>query len=597
MNYVYAETGGFWRKSTATSFAYSDGDTVEQSLLQIISAASDRSVLSQELVRKIHDWPTMYHLHPNRSNLLRPHEKILRNASVLELGGGCGALTRYLGETCARVTMVEGSTRRSAIAAARCKGLENVSIYNDTIMEAALPETSFDVVTLIGVLEYARVYDTINEDPIQAMLERAYSLLSPSGVLVLAFENQLGLKYFAGAPEDHYNIPMYGINDLYAADGIVTFGRSESLSRLRRAGFTDVEEFLPFPDYKLPVLVVHPSAKKIAAETFNLGALVSECIQKKHVPHNFSLENAWGVVCRNGLLWDLSNSFCFLATKQQVKSPAQNELATENVLASHYSTSRKVCFAKQASFVKEGDDILVYRRPLSECSPLVQPGRITNCYPEKEYYRAYSKGSDGLYSTLNKRGWTVKDIAAWSKPLLKYWGKYVFLQQGKAMLPSVMIDCIARNMLMDEAGNITLIDQEWKDEEGNFPLKFLVAYNLLVSLSDIGDIEVPNAKTPLGIWKLTLAVIQELQLKFSEQDQKAFCAWLDRFHEEATGNVSASNVYKTNTLTIRYLGAELTQYIQTQERKIASLNANISTLEKERDALQKIFDKYTSRIE
>ena len=596
MNYIYDDTGGFWQKSTVAPFAYSDGDAVEQTLLQIVSTASDRSVLSQELGQKIHDWPTMYHLHPNRSNLLRPHEKILQNASVLELGGGCGALTRYLGETCARVTMVEGSPRRSAIAAARCRGLENVSIYNDTIMDVVLPEISFDVVTLIGVLEYARVYDAISDDPVQAMLERAYSLVSPGGVLILAFENQLGLKYFAGVPEDHYNIPMYGINDSYATDGIVTFGRSESLSRLRMAGFTDVVEFLPFPDYKLPVLVVHPSAKEMSAETFNLGALVSECTQKIHVPHNFSLENAWGVVCRNGLLWDLSNSFCFLATKQQAQPPAQNELAKENVLASHYSTSRRACFAKQTSFIKEGDDIFVHRRPLSECSPFGQPRQIANSYPEKEYYRAYSKGSDALYAILNKREWAAKDIAAWTRPLLKYWSKYVFLQQGKPMLPGSMMDCIARNMLMDEAGGITLIDQEWKDEEGVFPLAFLVAYNLLVSLSDIGDVEVPSGKTPLGIWMLSLAVMQELRLDFSDQDKKAFFAWLDRFHEEATGNLHASKVYRANTLAVRYSGAELAKYIQAQERKIASLNAGISALEKERDALQKVFDKYTSQI-
>ena len=35
------------------------------------------------------------------------------------------------------------------------------------------------------------------------MLQRVRSLLKPEGKLIVAIENQLGLKYFAGAPEDH----------------------------------------------------------------------------------------------------------------------------------------------------------------------------------------------------------------------------------------------------------------------------------------------------------------------------------------------------------------------------------------------------------
>jgi len=464
-------------------------------------------------------------------------------------------------------------------------------------MQASLPKTSFDVVTLIGVLGSARVYDTMSEDPVQALLEKAYSMLSPGGVLFLAFENQLGLKYLAGAPEDNYNIPMYGINDCYAEDGIVTFGRSESLARLRRAGFVDVAEFLPFPDYKLPLLVVHPAAKEMAVEAFNVGTLVSEYIQRGHAPYTFSLEKAWNVVCRNGLLWDLSNSFCFVATKQPLVQPEPCASATKNMLVSHYSTSRKLCFAKQTSFIKEGDAIYVHRRALSGEQPSAQPGEIKNSYPEKEQYHTYSKSSDGLFFIVNKKGWSAQDIAAWNKPLLKYWSKRTFLQHGTALLPGSMMDCIARNILVDKSGGVTLIDQEWQNETGNHPLSFLVAYNLLVTLSDVSDVEAPDAKTPLGIWMLTLKVIQELHLKFPEQDQQAFFLWLDAFHEIATGNKSASDVYKTKMLTVRHSQRELSAYVHAQDRRIAALNAKLSAMEQERNALQAILDKFTQRKE
>ena len=47
----------------------------------------------------------------------------------------------------------------------------------------------FDVVTLVGVLEYARVYGESNE-PVAAMLGRCRSLLAPHGRLIVAIENQ-----------------------------------------------------------------------------------------------------------------------------------------------------------------------------------------------------------------------------------------------------------------------------------------------------------------------------------------------------------------------------------------------------------------------
>ena len=55
---------------------------------------------------------------------------------------------------------------------------------------------------LIGVLEYAGVFSD-GYEPALKMLKKARSMLNPNGRLFIAIENQLGLKYFAGVPEDH----------------------------------------------------------------------------------------------------------------------------------------------------------------------------------------------------------------------------------------------------------------------------------------------------------------------------------------------------------------------------------------------------------
>jgi hypothetical protein len=78
------------------------------------------SSTSTELAAGIIDWPSYYHLSHLPSNLLRPVSELLAG-DVLEVGAGCGALTRFLGEAARTVVALDGSpaVRRSPQRAAR----------------------------------------------------------------------------------------------------------------------------------------------------------------------------------------------------------------------------------------------------------------------------------------------------------------------------------------------------------------------------------------------------------------------------------------------------------------------------------------------
>ena len=97
------------------------------------------------------DWPTTYHLHPTRANLLRPFSQLLK-ARVLEIGAGCGALTRYIGECGGQLLALEGSPRRASIAAARTRDLANVVVVAEDFNTFDVGSEKFDVFTLVAVM-------------------------------------------------------------------------------------------------------------------------------------------------------------------------------------------------------------------------------------------------------------------------------------------------------------------------------------------------------------------------------------------------------------------------------------------------------------
>ena len=92
------------------------------------------------------------------------------------------------------------------------------------------------MVTLIGVLEYAQVY-VKGDQPLQTLLSKAKAFLKEDGILIVAIENQLGLKYFCGAAEDHMGQAMYGINDAYGNNTPITFGKKELSELILSTGF------------------------------------------------------------------------------------------------------------------------------------------------------------------------------------------------------------------------------------------------------------------------------------------------------------------------------------------------------------------------
>jgi SAM-dependent methyltransferase len=226
---------------------YSDGD-IEEEILRI--ARYGENVL--DVLRKDNRWPLLYHLSPQRRNLLEWYP-FAPEASLLEIGAGCGALTGLFCEKVRRVVAVEMSKRRAEIIEARHGHHDHLRIMVGNTQRMSFHEP-FDYVTLIGVLEYAGRYMQ-SQDPYGDFLQRVGDLLQPAGTLILAIENQYGLKYWGGARDDHTGQFFEGLEGYPRSGDMMTFSKRALITLLKRAGFQDVSFYYPYPDYKLPSTV------------------------------------------------------------------------------------------------------------------------------------------------------------------------------------------------------------------------------------------------------------------------------------------------------------------------------------------------------
>lgn len=229
---------------------YSDGD-VEDQLLQII--AENKPEDYTRVIAKNFSWPVYYHLTRTRRNLLNWYD-FDPGSEVLEIGCGFGALTGLLCDKCKSVTAVELSQKRATGTLLRCREKENLEIIVGNLNDIEF-NRKYDCITLIGVLEYQGRF-TDSDNPYRDFLSKIRKVLKPDGKLLIAIENQYGLKYWCGAGEDHTGVPFDGMNQyLYTNQGIRTFSKEGLKDLILSSGFEHTYFYYPMPDYKLPTVV------------------------------------------------------------------------------------------------------------------------------------------------------------------------------------------------------------------------------------------------------------------------------------------------------------------------------------------------------
>ena len=491
--YALDDASGVFIRPGCKGIGYRDGG--EDKLLRIIQSVEDRSTLSGELVGHMQDWPSEYHFSRKRHLLLRPFE-IKPGDRVLELGSGCGSITRYLAEIGAEVTSVEGELSRASVAVKRCEGFDNVRFVADNFLSLELPE-KFDWVLMIGVLEYSQKYAS-STDRQREYLDIARSHLKPNGTLVIAIENKLGLKYLNGAGEDHNGKRFYGPQDLYGDNDITTWGRAELQDMLTGAGFAQTKFFAAFPDYKLPKMIFSEDIDQ--HRHFRVEELMHYSKSLDYRGKNervFDESLVMASLRKNGMTLDMAKSFLIACRLDELQDGYD-----ANVLAHYFSVDRKRHLCTHTRFMSGvAGQITVIKKTLeaehaaprlpifvtTEEGDLLQ---VTQCDENvaSEYFPGRLMGFD-MTKALKKGD------AEQLKSLIQTWAEFLvhsFIitcrQTGQRLaipelrgrrLASVMIegaalDCGPQNIVIGE--RINAFDLEWQSDRP-LPLAWVLNRN------------------------------------------------------------------------------------------------------------------------
>lgn len=454
---------------------YCDG-AVEDELLDIVQQQNPQySIQKMEQSGK---WPLFYHLNPVREHILRWYP-FPANSHILEIGAGCGAVSGSLCRNANQVTCIDLSKKRSTINAYRHFD-QALKIYVGNFEDMQIQDT-FDYVTMIGVLEYGGSY-IHSHSPYIDFLKQAKRYLKSNGKLLIAIENKLGLKYFAGCKEDHVGEYFEGIEGYPHTKSVRTFSKKELIEMLKAAGFEDIHFYYPYPDYKFAHTIYSdahlPKRKDLSDNRRNYDMERLELFREQCV---------FDTLIENDLFPEFSNSFFIEAGMKKsnpmivyTKFSQHNRASNYQVKTSIEKTSNQFVVKKQALCMDGQAHILHMEQAYEKLSKQYALSRLSfvSCKIENnEAVFAYAGGTsleDILYAYAKQGNWkslihqiedyfSVLFAPAYETSLLPLDKRdRIFGEQlpGKQMvLANANIDALFSNVKGDHA--YQMFDYEW----------------------------------------------------------------------------------------------------------------------------------------
>lgn len=278
-------------------------------LLKIASEYSEEEM--DQVVSMYRSPEVFYHFSPLRKNLISWYDG-WKDKKILEVGSECGALTSHFLRQAFNVTCLELSPDYQAVNRTRNRECDNVKYVTGKLED--LPDEMYDIIFAGSSFSGACAYIEEKEEAEApfSLLRALAGRLNQAGKIVLAVENRMGYKYFAGAMEEYSGAYFGGIEGKTGAHGERTFTSLEMRDLFCRMPEFEISEYYPYPDYRFPMTIYSPQFLPKKGE-LNLNG---NDIHGKRL-HLFDETKGLDLILEHGLFPFFSNSYLYIMEKRQ----------------------------------------------------------------------------------------------------------------------------------------------------------------------------------------------------------------------------------------------------------------------------------------
>lgn len=496
-------------------------------IFNLIRKTQDLSTFSHELLMQITGAEMDYHLGRQRHCLIRPLG-IRPQQRVLEVGCECGAITRYLGEIGADVTALEPNQTMARIAALRCQDLSNVQVIQ-TAIEKVQHDQQYDWIVVVGKLP--------------ADIEHYKNYLTPNGKLVVAVHNSLGIHKFNADGDVFKNIGMNTPDsELTEQPGDREVSHRVLTKKLKKAGFSSIDFWYPFPDHITPQVILSSAAFSDA--DFAAEELLAKSYFRKTSggnSRNFLDPLMARELVNNEMMTDLANAFLVIASPPVVES-------SDTTLAVSYAVGRLPKFTTETRISRKDKAIIVEKSPLF---PLLDHQYKTEHFQLEQNLEPsnYVRGPllQWQLTEARARGNGLADIIDALKPwfefLLSHAEHRPVSEQYRLAdywIDGEYQDCTPFNLIRSD-NEIVYIDKEWNFDH-ELPLGWVVSRSIVHSLLAFPGFEV----TPLKLGEVITELCQEYQLV---TDDNEIDKWLS-LEKQHLSQVTGFNLFSATSKSL-----------------------------------------------
>lgn len=433
-------------------------NTDENRMLEIVKAGKGLADLNKEEV----SLPMLYQLSETRKNILCWYP-FKENASILEIGTDCGAITSVLCEKAESVTVVENSTIRGSINYERNKQYENLEIIVGKIDKIVFSR-KYDYIVLDDFMAYSQDYCEM-EFSQKALLEFLAEKINDDGMILMATENRLGAKYFTGAAEEETNLYFRGINGFGGTRDGKTLSKSELVDACARIGFICNKFYYPFPNHKLPFEIFTDS-------TINSYIYGENKLQFDENRLNIIDENKLNKTLAGEAVADVfANSFLVELTKKPINH-------SSNISYVKCNTDCKKQFQSYTIWWNENDKKYVSKYALNNQFGIVNKYTVVDGLTLDKQFKKYVDEKDwescikifrDVYQVLLTDAELTEDM--YSEEFCEVFGK-IRIKETLPCKKNLNINLSLDNILIEE-GQYVIVDKEW-DVPFMVPVQYVI---------------------------------------------------------------------------------------------------------------------------